>query len=403
MDSTTGQNLEQVLPSFRLMHVQLLSILSGVQRVSLDEFVTLPRDQFEPYLVCKSEGPLSRLASSFGAHCDFVPDLVRPISPASDIRALRGISAIIRRHRPDILHTHSSKTGLLGRLAGRWCGVPVIVHTVHGFAFPHTDSTLVRTFYRFLEIVGGFACDAVIVLNEDDRTIAIKQLRIPPNRVHLIGNGVDTAKFSPRSPDERMHLRQRVFGLASPTTVCIGMVGRLWRQKNPMCLVHAARLLRDRGLTDFKVLLIGDGELHSEILQNVNQMGLRDHVGLLGWRDDVPALLSGLDIFVLPSLWEGLPLAILEAMASGVPVVASAIPGNRELVEDSIDGHLFEANNAMVLAEKIQLLIDDPTRARQMGAAGREKIVSRYNLKVRTDRVRDLYLQLLNRSSINPT
>lgn len=384
------------------MHIQLLSILSGVQRVTLDEFTTLPREQFESYLVCQSEGPLSQLAWVAGAHCDFVPELVRPISPVSDIKALRKISAIIRRHRPDILHTHSSKTGVLGRLAGRWCGVPAIVHTVHGFAFPYSSSTLVRGFYRFLEFVGGLACHALIVLNEDDRAIAIKQLRVPPNKVHLISNGVDTTKFAPRSPDERTRLRQQAFRLASPTTTCIGMVGRLWRQKNPLCLVNAAKLLLDQGLIDFKVFLIGDGELRAKVLQNVEQMGLQNHVELLGWRDDVSALLSGLDICVLPSLWEGLPLAILEAMASGVPVVASEIAGNRELVSDSIDGYLFDTNDASALAERIRRLIDDPARAQQMGAAGRAKAVAQYGLEVRATRIQELYLKLLNRPSIIP-
>lgn len=384
------------------MHIQLLSILSGVQRVTLDEFTTLPREQFESYLVCQSEGPLSQLALVAGAHCDFVPELVRPISPVSDIKALRKISAIIRRHRPDILHTHSSKTGVLGRLAGRWCGVPAIVHTVHGFAFPYSSSTLVRGFYRFLEFVGGLACDALIVLNEDDRAIAINQLRIAPNKVHLISNGVDTTKFAPRSPDERIRLRQQVFSLASPTTTCIGMVGRLWRQKNPLCLINAAKLLLEQGLTDFKVFMVGDGELRAKVLQAVEQMGLRDHVELLGWREDVSALLSGLDIFVLPSLWEGLPLAILEAMASGVPVVTSEIPGNRDLVSDSIDGYLFDTNDAAALAERIRRLIDDPAKAQQMGAAGRAKVVAQYGLEVRAKRIHELYLKLLNRPSIIP-
>ena len=384
------------------MHIQLLSILSGVQRVTLDEFTTLPREQFDSYLVCQCEGPLSQLASSAGAHCDFVPELVRPISPVCDIKALHKISAIIRRHRPDILHTHSSKTGILGRLAGRWCGVPAIVHTVHGFAFPYSDSILVRGFYRFLEFVGGLACHALVVLNEDDRAIAIKQLRVPPNKVHLISNGVDTTKFAPRSPDERTRLRQQAFGLGRPTTTCIGMVGRLWRQKNPLCLINAAKLLLDQGLTDFKVFLVGDGELRAQVLQTVEQMGLQDHVELLGWRDDVSALLSGLDICVLPSLWEGLPLAILEAMASGVPVVASQIPGNRELVSDSIDGYLFDTNDPAALAERIRRLIDNPARAQQMGAAGRAKVVAQYDLEVRAARIQELYLKLLNRSSIIP-
>lgn len=394
------QDMEPRLPSLRLMHIQLLSILSGVQRVTLDEFTTLPREQFEPYLVCKAEGPLSRLASNAGAHCDFVPDLVRPISPVSDIKALIAISRIIRRHRPDILHTHSSKTGILGRLAGRWCGVPGIVHTVHGFAFPYSDSAVVRGVYRFLEYVGGLACDALIVLNEDDRAIAIEQLGILPRKVHLISNGVDTTKFAPRPPDQRMRLRQEVFGVASGATTCIGMVGRLWRQKNPLCLVHAVKLLLEQGLTDFKVFFIGDGELRPQVLEEVGRSGLGSHVELLGWCDDVPALLAGLDVCVLPSLWEGLPLAILEAMASGVPVVASAIPGNRGLIADSIDGHLFESNDPVALANRMQRLIEDPAKARQMGAAGRAKVVAEYNLEARAARVSELYLKLLKRPSI---
>ena len=381
---------------YRLAHLQLLPLLSGVQRVSLDELRSLDRASYLPHLICKEPGPLSEQATAAGAACHFVPELVRPISPRADLRALWQLVRLLRRLRPQVLHTHSSKTGILGRVAARLSRVPVVVHTVHGFAFPFAESRLTRAIYHALEYIGGQLCDALVVLNEADRQFAIEKLHLRPEKVHLMPNGIDVSRFGALSEEQRQAARRDLFPDDSDEFVWIGMVGRLWRQKNPECLVLAAVELHRRGCRGFRVLVIGDGDLRGDLEALIDRHGVGGTVRLLGWREDVPRLLGALDIFALPSRWEGLPLAIIEAMATGLPVVASDIPGNRDLVDEGVDGHLFGDDDAIGLADRLQALIANRERAKAMGAAGRAKALREYSLQRRTDRVDALYRRLLN-------
>lgn len=383
-----GQNGRRI----RIAHLQLLPLLTGVQRVTLDELKGLDRAHFEPYLICQQPGPLSEAATQANIPCLFVPDLVREISPRHDWRALWQLRALCLTHAFDVIHTHSSKTGLLGRLAGRLAGVPLVIHTVHGYAFPAARTRRERRFYLGLEWLGARLCDAMIVLKEDDRKLAQQRLGVPTDRLILLPNGVDTERFRPRLTEERQRLRETLLNI-SADTLAIGMVGRLWRQKNPHCLVEAAsRILRDARV-DVRFFLIGDGELRESLEQRIAELGLGDRARILGWREDMPDLLPALDIFVLPSRWEGLSLAILEALACGLPVVVSDIPGNRDLVDIDRDGLVFPDDDAAALATALTRLINDAELRHAFGQAGREKVLRYYRLEQRIERIRDFYLQ----------
>ena len=173
------------------------------------------------------------------------------------------------------------------------------------------------------------------------------------------------------------------------------MVGRLWRQKNPACLLRAA--LRVLKQTDKRVqfFFIGDGDLRSELEQVISNHGLQSQIQVLGWRPDVAELLSGLDIFVLPSRWEGMPLAILEAMASSLPVIASDIAGNRDLVSHGVDGILFDSDNDEQLAHEIMSLMNAADIRDEMGVNARNKVLDHYQVNDRVERMTELYLSLL--------
>lgn len=376
----------------RIAHLQLLPLVTGVQRVSLDELIGLDRACFEPYLICQQAGPLSEAAARENIPCLFVPDLVREISPHHDWRALWRLRALFRTHAFDVIHTHSSKTGILGRLAGRLAGVPLVVHTVHGYAFPAARQRRERLFYLALEWYGARWCDAMIVLKEEDRNLAQQRLGVPADRLILLPNGVDTERFRPRPATERHRLRETLLNL-SADTVAIGMVGRLWRQKNPACFVEAAaRVVRDTR-AQVRFFLIGDGELRASLEQHIAALCLGEQIRILGWREDMPELLPALDIFALPSRWEGLSLAILEALACGLPVVVSDIPGNRDLVEVDRDGLVFPDDDAAALAAALTRLVSDAESRRAFGRAGRVKVLRDYRLEQRIQYLRDFYLQ----------
>ncbi|GAA4455991.1 hypothetical protein GCM10023156_30730 [Novipirellula rosea] len=210
----------------------------------------------------------------------------------------------------------------------------------------------------------------------------------------MIPNGVDLAQFSPVSVEQRASIRKKLdLPLDEPIAV---MVGRLWPQKDPLTFVEAAIKYLSRHAAGHFVLL-GDGDLRSEIETLINQHGVSDRVHLLGWRDDVDQLLPAFDLFVLPSLWEGMPLAILEALACGLPCIVTDIPGNRDLVEDGEDGFLLPTNDATTLADHLTTLLCNESLRKSMGERARLKVVNEYDLAKRTQRVISLYEQILGR------
>jgi glycosyltransferase involved in cell wall biosynthesis len=386
--------------TIKLAHLQLLPLITGVQKVTLDEFRMVDHSVYEPVLICKEEGILSTVAQKEGIPVYFAPALVRPISPIKDLSAVRQLFRIFRKHSPGILSTHSSKTGILGRIVGRLSGIPVIVHTVHGYAFPYAQSLIVRSIYYLMEYIAGKFCDALVVLNEGDRQIAIRKLKVPEAKVHLIPNGIDIDSFGRTTKERRLEIRRKEFK-AEEDVVCIGMVGRLWRQKNPECLLRAAIHVLEQTDKKVKFFFIGDGELRTELVQEITRQGLGLKIQILGWRKDVPSLLSALDIFVLPSRWEGMPLAILEAMASSLPVVVSNISGNNDLVTEDVDGYLFESDNDVQLSERLLMLINDPDKRTRMAESCRQKVIEHYQLQNRIEKIQDLYQSLLKEKSIS--
>jgi glycosyltransferase involved in cell wall biosynthesis len=379
----------------KIAHLQLLPLITGVQKVSLDELLRLDRTKFLPFVICKEAGPFTEALDQAGIQYFFIPELVREISPLKDLRALLKLIKLFREQRFDILHTHSSKTGILGRLAGRFAGISAIFHTVHGFAFPYSSSKIARSIYFMMEYIGGKLCDAVIVLNNDDKDISTKSLKIPESKIHLIPNAVEPKLFKRALNHERFEIRQEVFGLENENVVCVAMVGRLWRQKNPFCFFNAIKLLAPKLSYPVHFYFIGDGELRGELEAAIRNAELNQLITILGWRNDVPKLMSALDIFVLPSRWEGMPLAILEGMASSLPVIVSDIPGNSSIVEHGQNGFLFESENDEELAELLLKLIDDSQMRELMGHNGRQKVLQNYLIDNRVTQMSSLYVSLL--------
>lgn len=379
--------------TYRISHLQLLPLLSGVQRVTLDELERLD-DGAERWLLCQELGPLTEGAQASGARVVTVPPLVREIHPLQDLKALWQLWRCFRRERFDVVHTHSSKTGVLGRLAARLAGVPCIVHTVHGFAFPAAKSRLQRRVFHAMEWLGGRCSHQVICLHEEDAHICREQLGLPADKVVVLANGIDVGKFRPLIEGEDRPALRRSLGLPEGRQLIL-MVGRLWEQKNPSCLVDAYRRLWASGDPGADLVLVGDGELQPELAKVVQEAGLAEHVHFLGWRTDTPELLRSSDIFVLPSRWEGMPLAILEAMGSGLPVVVSDIPGNRHLVEDGAQGLLFPTEDDQALAASLRRLIDEQELRQQLGRAGRQKVAAEHDVQHRVAQMSALYRQVL--------
>lgn len=373
----------------KIAHIQLLPMLSGVQRVCLDELSRLDEKKYQRYLICKEPGKLSDEATAIGIQCIFIPELQRNISIKMDLIALYKLYRIIKNHKFDIVHTHSSKPGVLGRIAARLNKVKLILHTVHGFSFPAAKNKIQYCIFWVMEKIGAICGDILICLHKDDAEIAQKNLFINKNSIVIIENGVDTDKFCKKDNKEINELSAH-FNIDKNSDIVIGMIGRLWPQKNPMFLLYAAKNIINNNKR-VKFLFVGDGELKISMNDYIIRNQLTENITICGWSNDVSNYLNVFDIFVLPSLWEGMPLAILEAESAAVPCVVSNIPGNRNIVRHSIDGYLFSLDNSYELETYINILVEDKEKRIAFGNNARAKILEKYNIEDRILKLDELY------------
>lgn len=359
----------------KILHIQLLPLLSGVQRVSLNEMISL-KSEFEYKLLCASNGPLTEHLDRNDIESFLIPELCRNIDVKKDFLAFFKILKFIRNENFDIVHTHSSKTGVLGRIAAKLAGVRKVVHTVHGFSFPAAETKSSYYLFFFLEWFAKFFTDILIVLNESDKNIAIKKLGYNKKRIRIIPNGVDINKFKPHEKE------------SNKASLKIIMVGRLWRQKDPNTLLKAVLHLLDHNY-DVKLTFVGDGDLRADMEKIAANYA--DSITFYGWSDNISEILVQHDIFVLPSLWEGMPLAILEALSCGVPCVVSDIPGNNDLITEDFNGSLFSPGDTESLIKKIISYITEPERLSKQSIASRSFIENGYSLELRNNTIKTIY------------
>lgn len=376
------------MKKLKILHVQLLPLLTGVQRVSLDELTRLNYGGFITYMVCSHQGIMTDVCQLNDIECMYAPNLVREISPINDIRAFFQLYKICKENKFDIVHTHSSKTGVLGRLAARLAGVPMIVHTVHGFAFPAAKNKFEKFIFISMEWFGTKLSDMIICLHDADKNISLGVLGAKKNKTTILPNGVDLSKFYPPSDIDLKKIKAEL-GLPSNALV-IGMVGRLWKQKNPHALLNAAiNILEKRN--DIHFVFVGDGELRESLEIAASFSSNANNIHFLGWREDTERVLRAFDIFVLPSLWEGMPLAILEAQATGLPCIVSNIQGNNHLVSDGVSGLLFDLNEKRALEHKIMSLVDSLSKRKALGQCARKIVESQYDIEKRVSILSSIY------------
>jgi glycosyltransferase involved in cell wall biosynthesis len=294
----------------------------------------------------------------------------RAIAPHRDVAALGELYRLFRELRPAIVHTHNPKPGVYGRLAARAARVPLVVNTQHGLYAQPTDRWQRRLPVYALERLAATASHAELVQNvEDLETLA--SLRIPRQRLHLLGNGVDLGRFTPRPPEVRRQVREEL-GVRDDQVV-VGAVGRLVWEKGYQELFEAARRLRDRDDVVFVVAGPFDDDKGDPLRGEDVAAAERDGVRMLGMRSDPERLYAGLDLYVLASHREGFPRSAMEAAASGLPVIATDIRGCRQVVDHGRTGLLFPVRDAVALATAIEHLVDDPATRARLGAAAADK------------------------------
>lgn len=315
--------------------------------------------------------------------------LKREIRPVADLTALARLTRLLRRTPYDIVHTHTSKSGVIGRLAATRAEVPGILHTVHLFGFHEESGALATGVYSRIERAAARWCHRIVTVSEYQRDWALRLGIGAAGQVVAIPNGVPTRRTEGRRSraEERSQL-----GLTDEVAVLY--LGRLAEQKGLEYLVRAVPLLgQDRPRV--RVLLAGDGPLHDHLNALATDLGVGNEVRFLGFRSDVGDLLAAADIVVLPSLWEGLSVSLLEAMAAGRPVVTTTIGSNREVTRDGAVASLVPPKDPVALAAAIRELVNDPARREELGRAAQSEQRSRYTMSRMIDSYLDEYDRLL--------
>lgn len=287
-----------------------------------------------------------------------------------------------RANLPDLVHTHLYHAGLVGRVAARWLGIPVVVHQ-HGVEYARSRlRTLLDGKTRSWVNRYAASCRAVA-------DILAARERIPRSQIAVIYNGLEVSAFD-RSPPT-----QRPIAWPVPAnSLTVGCVGRLAPEKGQSTLIQAASSLVARG-RDFHLVLLGDGNLLARLQEQCKRLGLEKKVHFAGQQEDVAVWLSYFDLFTLPSKWEGISMALLEAMASGLPVVATNVGGTPEVVRDGQTGFLTLPGDPQALAFAIERLLSDPDLRRRMGAAGRWRVKQHFTIERTLQQLEKLYHELL--------
>jgi glycosyltransferase involved in cell wall biosynthesis len=303
------------------------------------------------------------------------------------------IRDFIRKKKITIVHTHGAGASFYGRVAAKWAAVPILVTTVHNSLYDYPISRPKRGIYVFIDRLTARLCDKIICVSDAIKDDLIKKSKLPQEKVLTIHNGIDIESFNKNIDASYL---EREFNV-KPHDRKIGIVGRLTHQKGHVYFLKAAAELT-KAFPDIKCFIVGDGDLKDELMRTAQRLAVSPHCIFTGDRTDIPELLSFFDVFVLSSISEGFPMVLLEAMSAGCPVVASAVGGVPELIQDGIDGILVPAQSHEALSEAITDLLNDKNKRENIRFAARKTVEEKFNADMMIKSVEKLYDSLMEKS-----
>jgi glycosyltransferase involved in cell wall biosynthesis len=377
----------------RVLHVITRLVVGGAQENTLATVAGLRACGHEVVLATGpsegSEGSLMELARRSGIPPLLVPGLVREVSPMRDATALVHLYRLIRRGRFDVVHTHTSKAGVLGRVAARMAGIQVIVHTPHGHVFDGYFGPLATATFVAVERACARFTDAMVAISEECRHDHLERGIGTPERFLTIPSGIPRATAGDRAS------ARRLLG-AADGDLLVGCVGRLVPVKGQDVLLAAFEHVADRH-GGVRLVLVGDGPSRLELERQARRLGVSENVSFLGLRTDAHRLFVGFDVYVQPSLNDGMCRAVAHALDAGIPVVASDVPGPAELLGPGGSGGIIvPAGDAAALAGTLdRVLADEDLRAR-LGEAARDRSASLVREDEMVAAIERLYLALLS-------
>ena len=361
----------------KILYFITQSEYGGAQRYVFDLANNLKSD-FQVAVAMGEQGKDGRLAKKLDENdikYFILPHLKRDISPLNEIFALREIIKLIKKYQPDIIHLNSSKISILGSLAALFTKTKVI-YTVHGWVFNEPLPTPLKWFYLWLEKFTAKFKDKIICVSESDRQVALKYKIAPVEKLITIHNGLAPVNFYTREEALPLLAKERAGG-----EVFIGSIGNLYKTKGFEYLIEAADILTHKLNTPATFIIIGEGKEREALKNLIAKYNLKNNFILAGSIDEAARLLPAFDVYVCSSVKEGLSYTLIEAMQAGRPIVATAVGGNPEMIENEKTGLLSKPADARDLAEKIKTLLNNKTLALELGQNAKAKAMAEFGLE----------------------
>ncbi len=380
----------------RVLHLHTLPIVSGSGIHTLLTMKGLLERGYQVCFASKPEGDLEREVVKNGIEFKPIKYFRQEINLFFDFLAFLELIRLIKNQKFTIVHTHNSKAGFLGRVAAKFCGVPIVIHTIHGFSFHEDENFLRRKLFIFLEKFAAKFSDKLIAVSTPLMDWGLN-LNIGSKQAYcVIPDGIEMEKF--RNISNTMELKKE-FGI-SDNELVVGVVAKLWQGKGHDTILEAAPEVI-KSVPNVKFIFVGEGPLRERLKELVSKKGLNDKIIFAGFRADVAGVTSIFDVSVLVSHFEGLGRVILEAFILGKPVVATKVGGIPEIVKDGENGFLIPPKNSASFAVALTKLLKCKELRLRMGENGRKMMVdNRFSAGKMVEDIDRVYKELITAKRI---
>jgi len=349
----------------------------------------------------KGEGDMSYLLTKDSAGSLVIPELQREPNIVKDIISFYKLCRLIKKEKPDIVHTHTAKAGTIGRLAATLTGVPLIIHTFHGHVFHSYFNPFKTNLFILIERILARCTDKIIVISERQKDEIKRYLKLNnEHKLALIPLGFDLDRFLGSEKEDRGDRLREELNIPKEAIV-IGAVGRLTAIKNYKMFLEVAKEIKKKNPNVIvKFLIVGDGELKGELVALSDKLGIKEDTIFTSWRKDIDSVYRAIDIVILTSLNEGTPVSLIEALASGKPVVATDVGGVRDVVENGKFGFVVSLDDVDAFSKAVSSLINDREKKENFGLRGRDFVKKRYSKESLISAIETLYSSELERKHL---
>lgn len=386
-------------PKRSVLHIVGSSKFGGATNIILS-LVDMARQKGLNAAILTDDIETIKVCEKLNIEIVYFKGIIRPVRPWTDFAAVYRLSRLLKKRKDSIVHTHTTKGGAIGRIAARLAGVPVVIHTVHGFSFHEFSSKIVSVLFGLAERILSKFCDCMIFVNNYDRELAIKRRIVQAFKAETIYNGLNAERIISNAAADRKKLLEEA-GLKTNIFLSV-FVGRLAKQKGLRYLFEAIKIVKQNNThVDMHQIIIGDGPLRQECERWAQELDIAHYVHFLGFRTDAVKWTGIADLFVLSSLWEGHSVTLLEAMCLGKPIVATDIKGNRESINDASEGLLVAPADPRAFASAMLKLMENPDYAVELGRNAKEKFVKLFTVQQMLSQTWELYKAVAERKGID--